>query len=434
MPLELPEGRQINPFALMGKTPPNVSAMGGRSGAPGAAPVGQAPGAFDEADAGEAYRKQHYRQHVERFPDGTPVITGTGTPDEHKGFWNRFKHALQGMGLGAMQAMSTADPRDPNALMRALGGAIGGGATAGWNPENADRLYNRVLVDPEADRQRQKQLINQKIQMEKEEHQGKLLDQESLRQARAAQTSQGQAQTDINRRRIDLDERLDPEKIKVERERIAAQERERAATTAVARSNWSVPPGHTYKDEQGNIRIAQMTPDQLNTAKGTGSNTQQWSNYVANVGTPAQRAAAAPTPPPNDIVAFAIQNNMRGGDRPDYGQETMEILQAVREGSIQKDKDGNITGVPYGKDKTLADQDRVKEAQKYFEEANKFFRDSLERQYIATDQQVRQQLLGQQQQGGAVAPPQQGGGGARRPGTNARTEGGISKNINDLVK
>lgn len=444
MPLEMPEKGRGDLHSLM-RSLPDLSAIGAgpaKGAAPATAQAGQSVtdilsetrqsladlmgGGSGESDAGEAYRKEHSRRHVERFPDGTPVTGGTGKAEEHKGFWNRFKHALQGMGLGALSAIGSMDPNDPNPLGRALGGLIGGGVTGGWNPENADRLYNKVLVEPEAERARAKQLVNMKVKMEQEEHSGKIQDRESLARSREATIAQNKAAQELNLRKQEWDEKIESERIKVDRERIAAQEREAGATARARERDWSVPPGHTYKDEKGNIQIAKLTPQQLDQDKGTSTSlTQQWSSYVAANGTPDQRVAKTlkdQPPTPNDIIAFSIQNNMQGGTRPAHGQDLMEILQAAREGSASVTT-GEGLRMPYGQGK-FASKEQVQEAQKYYQDAEKFFRDSLEKNYIAQDQEARKYIMGQQQAAGGAAPPRQQQGG-NRPGTNAKTEGGL---------
>jgi len=432
----------------LGKVLPDLSALGPQATAAakgaGVSASGGAPGidltgfTVEEGDAGDAYREKYSRKHVERFPDGTPVPGGTGKAKEHTG-WGRFFHALQGAGLGFLQAVGSADPRDPNMLGRALGGLIGGGATSAWNPENADNLYNRVLVEPGAERERAKQLVNMKIKMEQEEHANKRLDLDSLMRSREATVAHNKAAQELQTREQKFKEDWKPREFQQENEKIQQQRDEAAARNQTAQANWSVPPGHAYKNDKGQIVIAPYTPAQLNTyTEGATSPTQAWSAYVAANGTPEQRVARDlkdKPPTPNDYITFAVQNNMGGGTRPEYGQEVMEILQAMRTGtsmSAIKDAQGKTTseGMAYGQGK-VASEDQIKAARAYYEEAEKFYREQLKQIYTAQDQENRQYINSQRQ---AAAPPPAPSGN-RRPGSTAKTEGGaIAGNIKNLAR
>lgn len=112
--------------------------------------VGQAPA----ADVGQA------RRGISGIYDDYMAQHGMTHGDEkHKGFWNRFKHVLQGAGMGAMLG-------GQGGVGGILGGAITGAVGGGVRPKYVDSAYNNVFVRPQANQAMQRAAVQQKVEAE----------------------------------------------------------------------------------------------------------------------------------------------------------------------------------------------------------------------------------------------------------------------------
>jgi hypothetical protein len=141
-------------------------------------------------------------------------------PEKHKGFGNRFKHALQGAGIGALTSIGDAWKNSggrgsfQDLLGAGIGGAGAGGGLSAYNPKYADKLYDKLLLQPEIDREVEKDRINQaeaiklkagelgldKLRADIASSQAELADMPEARQRL-------RDQNDLAKRRADLEER-----------------------------------------------------------------------------------------------------------------------------------------------------------------------------------------------------------------------------------
>lgn len=139
------------PLSLAGVRPP-----------PGAEAGSEFPMPESEAPSGA------HSMYMER----SRVMKHGQDPGAHKGFGNRIKHALQGAGIGALVSIGDAwrNSGGKAQIGDLLGGGIGGAAAGGgfstWKPQTADELYDRLLLQPEIDREDEKSRIAKKEAIE----------------------------------------------------------------------------------------------------------------------------------------------------------------------------------------------------------------------------------------------------------------------------
>jgi len=146
---------------------------------------------------------------------------------EHKGWGNRFKHALQGAGIGALQSIGDAWKSSggrgtfADLLGAGAGGAAGGGAAGAYSPKSIDSLYNRLYVEPEAQRQAEKARISQKEAVEQKKDELGL--QKLAQDIEAAKVDLANAPDEAERKRQEL--KIKQKGLELDERRVAVSER-----------------------------------------------------------------------------------------------------------------------------------------------------------------------------------------------------------------
>jgi hypothetical protein len=188
-----------------------------------------------KADAYDQYMIENQRLH------------GTA---EHKGWGNRFKHALQGAGIGALQSIGDAWKSSggrgtfADLLGAGAGGAAGGGAAGAYSPKSIDSLYNRLYVEPEAQRQAEKARISQKEAVEQKKDELGL--QKLAQDIEAAKVDLANAPDEAERKRQEL--KIKQKMLELDERRIVVSERPDYGYSAETGRSWNKTTGVGKQD------------------------------------------------------------------------------------------------------------------------------------------------------------------------------------------
>jgi hypothetical protein len=337
-------------------------------------------------------------------------------PDEkHKGFWNRLLHGLQGAGMGALASMGQNQPGQEASLGRILGGAALGGLVGGVKPATADDMYNRMMVEPEAQRQLQKQMIQRGVEFERQK--------QDLTLEQLQGTLTGQRQT-YEQKQVDEKRRAELFPYEIEERKATTKWRENQYNAEMAQAKqreqeaerfakygrpipgnpgwWEMPDGtQVYRMPQPNKTATQQSASAIQ------------SEEDAINRTPEARAAAR-----------IGEGEMNEGLKRQYGAPVIEELMMIRDAfrTATRHAPGEFTYGPNGKpmDEITA-KEKIKELEGYEEKVRKMLMERYKVEESAgRAARVREKHSKQQQSGVSPGP----GGSA----TNMRSLSGLKFN------